>query len=97
MALAQASDWSPRVADNMFLLYTCPKCRKACVNQGGWWITYTGSGRRSFRCRRLDRGVDSDLRFFGTTMGRKGSDVVASFPQWDENIVLEIFERAVPI
>ena len=50
VALAHASDWSPRVADNMFLLYTCPVCRKACVNQGGWWITYTESGRRCFRC-----------------------------------------------
>jgi len=50
VALAQASDWSPRVADNMFMLYTCHGCRKACVNQGGWWITYTAGGKRGFRC-----------------------------------------------
>ena len=50
VALAHAADWAPRVADNIFLLYTCPRCRKACVNQGGWWITYTLGGKRSFRC-----------------------------------------------
>ena len=51
VALAQAADWSPRVADNMFMLYTCHVCRKACVNQGGWWVTSTKEGgKRCFRC-----------------------------------------------
>ena len=75
VALAHASDWSPRVAENVFLLYTCVACRKACVNQGGWWLTYTGSGRRTFRCpfcgEPFAYGEGADLRllalsFFGT-------------------------------
>ena len=48
--IASAADWNPDLSLGAYQMYACKLCKKAPIQQNGWYMILSPSNRRSFAC-----------------------------------------------
>ena len=48
--IASAADWNPDLSCGAYQMYACKLCKKAPIQQSGWYMIISPSDKRSFAC-----------------------------------------------